>query len=122
MQNFIKLTIVFSGIIFIAYSVVIEIPELVINEYAEFKLPDNPKYIVLGHSHPECAFNDSLIQNFKNLSQSGESYFYTYFKCKKILETNASIKVVFIEFTNNQLDETMNDWIWKDKYLKYRFP
>jgi hypothetical protein len=90
---------------------------------ADFKLKSNPHYIVLGHSHPECAFNDTIISNLVNLSESGESYYYTFQKTKKILEQNKSIKIVFIEFTNNQISEIMNDWIWgmdniSNKYSK----
>jgi hypothetical protein len=89
----------------------------IISKYASFQLPSKPKYIVLGHSHPACAFNDSLINNFKNLAQTSESYYYTYFKVKQILEQNPSIETIFIEFTNNQISSTMNNWIWDDAHL-----
>ena len=52
-----------------------------INKNADFKLDKKTYHIVLGNSQPECAFNDSLISNFKNLAKSGESYFYN----KKVL-------------------------------------
>ena len=96
----------------------------IINKYANFKLAANPRYVILGHSHPECAFNDSLIPDLKNLSASGEAYFYTYFKAKKILEQNPSIEIVLIEYTNNQITPEMDAWTWydenfSDKYSKY---
>ncbi|MBJ7879146.1 hypothetical protein [Gelidibacter salicanalis] len=90
--------------------------------YSNFKIENNTTSIVIGHSHPECAFNDSLIPNLKNLSQSGESYFYNYFKTKRVIMQNASINVVFVEFTNNQIDESMDDWIWGDKFLSNSYP
>lgn len=93
-----------------------------INKKADFKLPSNPKYIIVGHSHPECAFNDSLIDNFKNLANSGESYFYTYFKVKKILEQNNSIETIFIEYTNNQISQEMDNWTWDEKFITERYP
>ena len=86
--------------------------EIIIKNSANFKLKPQTKYLVLGHSHPECAFNDSLINNLKNLAQTGESYYYTYFKTIKVLEQNPSIEIVFVEFTNNQIYELMNNWIW----------
>lgn len=89
---------------------------------ADFKLESNPHYIVLGHSHPECAFNDSLISNFSNLAQSGESNFYTFQKVKEVLKQNKSIKTIFIEFTNNQIFEDSDKWIWGDKYISNRYP
>lgn len=79
----------------------------------------NKKYdnLIFGHSHTECAFNDSLIDNTLNLSNSGENYFYTYFKVKKIVENN-KIKNVFVSFTNNYIEySTDTIEIWKDRYL-----
>lgn len=89
---------------------------------ADFKLKSNPKYVLLGHSHPETAFNDSLISNVSNLAQSGESYFYTFQKAKEIFKQNTSIKTVFVEFTNNQVNKEMDDWIWEEKYISNRYP
>lgn len=88
----------------------------------EYKLADSPQYLVLGHSHPEMAINDSLIKGLKNLSEQGESYFYTYQKVKGVLRDNNSLKTVFIEFTNNQISERMNEWTWGKDYLIYRYP
>lgn len=99
-----------------------EVTEYIVNKSADFKLKSNPEYIVLGHSHPETAFNDSLINDFVNISQSGESYFYNYFKAKKIIDHNPSIKVVFLEFSNNQIDISMNNGIWKTRYMRRGFP
>lgn len=122
MKKFINLSILFLIVLFTLMFVLIESSEYVINKKSDFKLNTNTKYLVLGHSHPECAFNDLLIDQFNNLSQSGESYYYTYFKAKKIIEQNPSIETIFIEFTNNQITESMNNWIWKKKYMNYRYP
>lgn len=93
----------------------------IINRKANFKVASHPKYIVVGHSHPECALNDSLITNFKNLSDSGESYLYTYFKLKKIIEKNKSIKTVFLAFTNNEINSTIDDWTWDSMNISERY-
>ncbi len=87
-----------------------------------FKFDSNPTSLIIGHSHPETAFNDSLIPGLKNISQAGESYFYNYFKLKQVLKDNPSIKIVFIEYTNNQIGQAMDEWIWGKKYLDYRYP
>ena len=76
----------------------------------------------MGHSHPECAFNDSLILGLSNFGFSAESYYYTYLKTRKIIANNKQIKVVFIEFTNNQINEGMYYWTWGDMYLSKFFP
>lgn len=74
-------------------------------------------YIFLGHSQPECAIDDKLITNGKNLSQGGESYFYTYQKLKKILKDNPQLKMVIVSFSNNQIEKKMNDWTFDDIHL-----
>ncbi len=83
----------------------------VMKYYSDFTIHKATKYVIFGHSHPECAFDDSLIANFKNLSKSGESYFYTYQKVKQILSKN-KLEAVFIEFSNNQISKDMDEWIW----------
>ncbi len=90
---------------------------VLVERNANFSIKTQPKYVIFGHSHPECAFNDSLILNFKNLAASGESYFYSYFKAKKVLEQNPSITTVFVEYTNNQIDSSVSAWIWDEKYI-----
>lgn len=87
----------------------------------DLKLPQNCTVLILGHSHPVCAINTKFIKNTFNLSESGEAYIYTYFKAKKVIESNPQIKKVFIEFTNNQIyKKDMNDWMWADVHLQYR--
>ena len=115
--------IVYFFIVLITFVILIVISlNYYINKNALFVLKKEPKYVVLGNSHPEFAYNDSLISEFSNLGKSGESYFYSYVKLKKILSQNKSISIVFLEFDNNQIDKSMNDWIWGEKYIKYRYP
>jgi hypothetical protein len=117
-KNWILYISAFGGLI-----VLIELSTAyIINHHVVFQLTPKSRYIILGHSQPECAYNDSLIPEFKNLAQSGESYYYTYFKTKKILEQNKNIETVFIEFTNNQISSIMDEWTWSDKHISYRYP
>ncbi len=122
MKKYIYRVVLFMSI-FIALFVFYEfITSRYISLRADFKLKTKPKYIVLGHSHPETAFNDSLISDVFNLAQSGESYFYTFQKVKEVLNQNKSITTIFIEFTNNQINKEMDNWIWGDKYINNRYP
>ena len=87
-----------------------------------FSIDPDANSLILGHSHSECAFNDSLIGYCKNLSQSAESYFYTCNKLKKIIENNHQVNTVFVEFTNNCLSNKMDDLIWGNQYFSFMFP
>lgn len=87
------------------------------------EIDKNSKYYVLGHSHSACSINDSIATNLINLSDSRESYFYTYYKLKYILNQNIKPEHVFIEFSNNNISEQMDDWLFSgtilSKYLSY---
>ena len=101
---------------------IVKLTEYVIDKKSNFKLPSQPKHLVLGHSHPACAFNDSLINNLVNLATPGESYYYTYFKSKKLIEQNSSVEIVFLEFTNKQIEAEIDRWIWGHQHITYRYP
>jgi hypothetical protein len=122
MKGFIRNTIIFLFFSIFFTFLLIFISAKIIDEGDYFKINKDIKCIVIGHSHPECALNDSLIFGLKNFAESGDSYFYTYIKTKKILETNNQIKTVFIEFSNNQIEKSMDNKIWGDKYLSYKYP
>jgi len=97
--------------------------EFIIKNSEKFwKIPDDKDYIVLGHSHPECAFNDSLIQNLVNFGLSGEAYLYTYIKLKKLIESNEQLKTIFIECGTNNFLEVMERWTWDKEHLNYNLP
>lgn len=122
MNNFIKKTGLFIlFILFILVSFIFSV-HYFIKVKSNFEINKNYKYVVFGHSHAEVAFNDSLITNFKNLSSSGEAYFYTFQKVKKILSQNNQINTIFVEYSNNQIDKVMNNWIWGNEMISVYFP
>src|SRR5690606_1039164 len=90
--------------------------------FSDFRIDPKNTTLIIGHSHSECAYNDSLIFGVSNYSESGETYFYNYIKVKKLIEQNPHIDRILIEFTNNQIKEYMDNRIWEDKYISYRFP
>lgn len=119
MKTFISKTLIFIGVSTTLIFALFIFSNHLIDRNAKFKIApvDN---VVIGHSHSECAFNDSIINNFKNLSTSGESYFYSFQKIKKVITQNKEIKNVFVEYSNNQITANMNNWIWDDKHISSR--
>lgn len=96
--------------------------KLVLRSGHYYRIKPDTECIVLGHSQPECGFNDSLVPHVENFCQGGESYFYTYQKAKKLLEANPQIKTVIVSYANNQIHERMDKWVWGDKYLYNSYP
>lgn len=121
-HKFILRTVQFSAILAVVILVAILVPQIFLKREAQFKLDEKVKYVVFGHSHSECAFDDSRISNFKNLSNAGQSYFYLLPKLRKVLDANPQVKTVFIEFSNGQIEERMDDWIWGHDKLHNFFP
>lgn len=93
----------------------------IISNNVDFSINDQTKYAVFGHSHSETAINDSLVSNLENFSKSGESYYYMYPKVINVINENPNIEYVLIDFSNNQIDSAMDDWIWSEKYLSNRY-
>ncbi len=122
MKRFIIYTVIFLTIVLIAILALFLLENKIIRKKSNFILPDNISMVMIGHSIPECAYNDKEIENFKNYANSGESYFYSYPKIRYLLESNPQIKTVFIEFTNNQLSKERDMWIWGDLYMNHKFP
>lgn len=121
MNKFIKRILAFIFIIISIIIVDLSFQRMLLFKSNDLKLPNTIKTLILGHSHSAYAYDDKYIKNTINLSEQGEAYIYTYFKLKKIIESNPQIKNVFIEFTNNQIDKKdMNEWMWGDAQLQYR--
>jgi len=120
MKYFILKTINFIGVSIITLSIIFIYTNSAIDQNADFSIANPVNNIIIGHSHSECAFNDSLINNFKNLSQSRESYLYSLVKVKKIVSQNKNVKNIFLEFSNNQIPITADDWIWDDVAISSR--
>lgn len=122
MGKFIKQTVLFIAASTVMLLAIIFVPNYIIKKKSRFIISCKNKIVLFGHSHSECAFNDSMIYNFKNLSHSAEPYFYIYQKVKMVLPQNPQIETVLVEFSNNQIDEKMNEWTWGYKYMSNMLP
>ncbi|MCC1484899.1 hypothetical protein [Winogradskyella immobilis] len=122
MNKFLKKSILFIAYFYSCLLLLICVSNYCINKHVNLKLDRNIKHIVIGNSKPECAYNDSLISNFKNLSRSAESYFYNYIKLKQVLNQNSQIETVFIEFSNANILIREDQKIWRNRFLNHNLP
>lgn len=121
MKSFLLQIVLFLSF-FICTSIVLFLSiNLLINKKGNFDDGSQYSTYILGHSHAEFAYNDTLIKKTKNFANSAEPYFYTYSKLKKLSTHNPEIELVTLEFSNNSISRAMNDWIWEEKYLNHRF-
>lgn len=120
MKKFIKQVVIFSSLLLIIFGGAFLVSRTLVSRKMDYSLPKNIDKIIIGHSHPEVSYNDSLISNFKNCASSGCAYFYNYYLLKELVEHNPQVQTVFVEFTNNQLDTIMSEWTWGDNYLPFK--
>lgn len=99
---FILLALIFFGLITLVFNYHLEQE---INR--AYQLKADTKILCLGDSHTECAINDSTFPVFENVAKSAETYFFTYFKLKRFLETEKAhnLKVICIGFNFFSLNE-----------------
>ena len=81
----------------------------------------NANTLIIGDSHPQTAINPKLLNNAENLSQSAEPYLITYFKLKKLLDTN-KINTVILGYSYHNLsafnDKKFIDSKWSKKMFQ----
>lgn len=115
MISFLKRFILFFFFTLVVFLILFISQSFILNNKADFKLNSNNEILILGHSHAERAYNDSLIPFTNNLAGAAESYLYMLAKTRKIIEQNPQIKIVFIESSNNQFSREMDNWTWGNK-------
>ncbi len=101
---------------------VVSVGNRVLFDYIKpFKLACNVNEVILGDSHAKFAFNDSILVHSKNLSNSADSYFYSYLKLKKIISENNCIDTIFLSFSEHNLNKDIESrWLLNDTQLKQR--
>jgi hypothetical protein len=85
------------------------------------QLPQQKQRIVIGNSHPECAFIEGQEWPWINLGKSGECFFYSFPKAKWLIENNPQIKEVWIDLSPNQLMPHMHEWIHDEEHVQRSF-
>ena len=122
MKLFLKKSLLFLLGLSFAYLTFFVSSHRYFRKHGDFRLSKDTTRIILGHSHPECAFNDALIPATRNLAQSGESSFFTYQKLRIVLEQNPQIDTVFLEYSNDMIPQNRDSWIWGNEKLNKNLP
>lgn len=84
------------------------------NLFCKIPIKSNIETVYIGDSHIENAVNDSLLINSINLASSSESFYFSYFKLKTILNNNSSVKNVYIGFSYHNLSNYYDRFIYGD--------
>jgi hypothetical protein len=82
-----------------------------ISKKIDYKINNNIKEIYIGDSHIQCAINDSLLTNSKNASTGAESFYFSYFKLKILVEQNKQIEKVYLGASYHSLSNYYDQFI-----------
>ncbi len=121
-RKFITKTLILGIFSCFLIAVAVIVPKEILERHNDFSFEKLPSMLVIGHSHSQYAFDDRRIEDLVNISSAGQSYYYSYPKLKEVIEDNPQIKIVFIEFSNGQIEKRMDDWIWGADKMKNYFP
>lgn len=111
MKQFTQKILVFTIVpIVIGISTIISI-SFITSKSVNYQLDSNITELYIGDSHIQLAINDSLLDHGKNVATSAESYLFSYYKLKKLIETNPNIKKVYLGFSYHNLSSYYDEFI-----------
>jgi hypothetical protein len=78
-----------------------------------------------GDSHVQVCVNDKIVAHSTNLSQSSESFYFTFYKISTIIRNNPGISRIYLGFSYHSLSSYYDDCIFgsfsKDIAPRYFF-
>lgn len=75
-----------------------------------YDLP-NKRILILGDSHTLCGLDDAIIPDSVNLSESADTYFYSYLKLREIADRNNNLKTLILGFAEHNISESQDEWL-----------
>jgi hypothetical protein len=110
---FLKRTVLFIGIPIASLVILLlALQFLTIKKINEYTLDENVTSAFIGDSHVQQAIDDRLISNSVNLSQKGESFYFSYYKIKRLTATHPHIKTIYLGFSYHSLSSYYEEYIF----------
>ncbi len=111
MKNFITKTLFFLSIPFLLLFILLGTLNSIDFNVNALSKNTAQKTIFLGDSHIEKAINDTMLTNSFNLAQNSESFYFSYYKLKKIAETYPSVKKVYLGYSYHSISSYYDKFI-----------
>ena len=87
-----------------------------------FEISEDKDIIIIGDSHTECAIDDNIFLRAVNISQSGNSYLYSYVKLRKFIDANPQVNNVLLSFHGGSITKSRDEWIIGNKCILSHVP
>ncbi|WP_234110734.1 hypothetical protein [Chryseobacterium sp. R2A-55] len=121
MKLFLKKTGLFLSITLVTVLVVIFASKAIALRLFNFHQP-MIETVILGDSQTQCGLDDKILPHTLNLSESADTYFYSYVKLKRMLEHNSQIKKVVLGFADHNLTENQDRWLHDNEINSFKLP
>ncbi|MDD3080347.1 MAG: hypothetical protein PHH37_14770 [Paludibacter sp.] len=111
MKKFLKNTTLFLLPLIIIIILFFTLFVYINNQSNVFKIEPSISNVYIGDSHIQLAINDSIIPNSINIATSAESFYFSYYKLKMVLDNNPSIDTVYLGLSYHSLSIYYNRFI-----------
>ncbi|SFD07753.1 hypothetical protein [Algibacter pectinivorans] len=112
MKYFLKRILSFLLIPFL-FLLIISIAALVFLPKSEYyKIDPAIKNLYVGDSHIQYAIVDSLLVESQNIAVEAETFYFSYFRLKKILESENNIEKVYLGLGYHSLSSINDDFVY----------
>lgn len=122
MKLFVRNIILFAILTSFLFVIVFKIAGNCLENDRYFSIPPDKSVLVLGHSHAAVGINPEFVPRLVNLCNPGESYYFSYVKLRQVLKSNNRVKIVLVEYSNNQVTNETKKWIFSDNFLDEHYP
>jgi hypothetical protein len=113
MRRFLTRSFIFCVVVtFSAFIFTILIIEINRKLFGKIKIEKEISTIIVGDSHTECAINDSLMSESRNVSLLSEGYFFSYLKLENIIDNNGNIKNIILGFSYHNLSAHYEQFVY----------
>ena len=108
MRKFLKRMLIFTLLTIVVIATSAIIYHYIKTNYLNnnnLKLNEGVITLIIGDSHAETTFDDTIIPHSQNIAFHAEHYVYTYFKLQKIVEANSQIKRVILSYGPHNISQ-----------------
>ncbi len=120
MNKFLKYCLFFFITTFVIIGSLIILTTKIYQSTADLSIPKSQNILLVGDSHPECAIDDSIVRNVKNLSLQSTGYFYNYLKVREFINKNAHIDTVVLGFSMTDIGAHRDLWFSGDNQIHFQ--
>ena len=108
MRTFLKRILFFTmllTLVVVISAVVYDYYKDIYLENENMRLKAGVTTLIVGDSHAETTFDDSIIPNSRNTAFHAEHYLFTYFKLIKLVESNPQVDRVILSLGAHNLSQ-----------------